>query len=81
MNRIYLDQAATSFPKGEGVAEAMTGYMTNLGTNINRGSYEDAYETAGMVYETREMLCRLFDFGLCRSGQKMWFLRRILRPL
>lgn len=63
MNRIYLDQAATSFPKGEGVAEAMTGYMTNLGTNINRGSYEDAYETAGMVYETREMLCRLFDFG------------------
>lgn len=63
MNRIYLDQAATSFPKGEGVPEAMAEYMTKVGVNINRGSYEAAYETAGVVYETREMLCRLFDFG------------------
>lgn len=63
MNRIYLDQAATSFPKGKGVAEAMANYLTEVGTNINRGSYEAAYETAGIVYETREKLCRLFDFG------------------
>lgn len=63
MNRIYLDQAATSFPKGEGVAKEMAEYLTRVGVNINRGSYEDAYETAGVVYETREMLCRFFDFG------------------
>lgn len=63
MKRIYMDQAATTFPKAEGVVEAMAQYMTEVGTNINRGSYEDAYETAGVVYETREMLCRLFDFG------------------
>jgi cysteine desulfurase family protein len=28
--------------------------------NINRGNYEGAYEVAGMVLETREMLARLF---------------------
>lgn len=63
MNRIYLDQAATSFPKAPGVAREMAEYLTRVGVNINRGSYEAAYETAGVVYETREMLCRFFDFG------------------
>lgn len=63
MSRIYFDHAATSFPKGEGVIEEMTHYMREVGVNINRGSYEDAYETAGAVYDTREKLCRLFDFG------------------
>ncbi|MGB4659412.1 MAG: aminotransferase class V-fold PLP-dependent enzyme [Mobilitalea sp.] len=62
MDRIYLDQAATSFPKGKGVIEAMMKFMNESGTNINRGSYETAYETAGEVYETREKLCRFFDF-------------------
>lgn len=62
MDRVYFDQAATSFPKGKGVVEAMVQYMNQVGTNINRGNYEDAYETAGIVYETREQLCRLFDF-------------------
>lgn len=63
MDRIYLDQAATSFPKGKGVVEAMAEFMSQVGTNINRGNYGEAYETAGIVYETREQLCRFFDFG------------------
>ncbi|MDF2612092.1 MAG: cysteine desulfurase [Lachnospiraceae bacterium] len=63
MKKIYFDQAATSFPIGKGVIEAMAEFMSQIGTNINRGSYEDAYETAGTVYETREQLCRFFDFG------------------
>jgi cysteine desulfurase family protein len=58
-----MDQAATSFPKSPGVIEAMVEFMSQVGTNINRGSYEDAYETAGIVYETREQLCKLFDFA------------------
>ncbi len=63
MDRIYFDQAATSFPKGEGVIEAMTRFMAQSGSNISRGSYQTAYETAGEVYEVRERLCRFFDFG------------------
>lgn len=61
MKRVYLDQAATSFPKGRGVAEAMIEFINEIGTNINRGGYEDAYQTAGVVYETRLELCKLFD--------------------
>lgn len=63
MKRIYFDHAATSFPKGDGVVEAMQTYMKEVGVNINRGSYGDAYEAAGSVYETREKICRFFDAG------------------
>lgn len=62
MKKIYMDQAATSFPKAPGVIETMVEFMSQVGTNINRGSYENAYETAEIVYETREQLCKLFHF-------------------
>lgn len=63
MKKVYLDQAATSFPKAPGVIESMTEFMGTWGTSINRGSYETAYETAGKVYEVRERICDFFDFG------------------
>lgn len=63
MERVYFDQASTSFPKGRGVIEAMVKFMSDVGTNINRGSYQDAKDSARIVYETREQLCRFFDFG------------------
>lgn len=43
MNRIYLDQASTSFPKAPGVAQAMMDYLTMNGVNVNRGCYSSAY--------------------------------------
>lgn len=58
--RIYLDNASTSFPKPACVAEAVYRFMTDTGVNINRGTYDRAYETEEMVYETRELLCGLF---------------------
>ena len=70
MERVYFDQAATSFPKGNGVVEAMVEFMSQEGTNINRGSYESAYNTAEIVYETREKLCRFFDFGTIPNSVK-----------
>ena len=39
MNRIYLDQASTSFPKAPGVVQAMVDYQTMNGVNVNRGCY------------------------------------------
>ena len=59
-DKIYLDNAATSFPKPECVAEAVCSYIKEHGININRGSYEYAYAAEEMVYETRCLLCRLF---------------------
>lgn len=58
--RIYLDQASTSFPKAPGVSEAMRFYLDEVGCNINRGGYDGAYAAAGVVFETRERVARLF---------------------
>ena len=60
MPGIYLDQAATSFPKAPGTADAVYRYMTGCGCNVNRGSYAGAYSAEELVYDTRVQLCRLF---------------------
>ena len=67
VKRIYLDNASTTFPKPREVPEAMCRYMTETGSNINRGCYDRAYETEELVYETRQMLSSLFDGGDCRN--------------
>lgn len=62
MKKVYLDNAATTFPKAPGVAEAISDYILNVGSNVGRGSYENSYSAGQVVYETREMLCDLFNF-------------------
>ena len=63
MKKIYFDNAATSFPKPDGVAEAVYDYIKFNGMNIGRGVYEKAFASAEGVYETREVLCGLFNFS------------------
>ena len=67
MKKIYLDQASTTYPKPECVAAAVYEYMTGNGSNINRGCYENAYDTEDIVLETRELLCELFDGPDCKN--------------
>lgn len=62
MRKIYLDNGSTSFPKAPGVGEAMARFITEVGCNVSRGGYEDAYAVADIVFETRSRLCRLFNF-------------------
>ena len=62
MKKIYLDQASTSFPKPRQVPDAMYRYMTEIGTNINRGGYEDAYSAEDMVLETGNGCVSCFIF-------------------
>ena len=64
MQKIYMDYAATSFPKPNCVTKAVVNYMSNIGTNSNRGNYGSAYDTAEVVYKTRKKLCEFFDFSL-----------------
>ncbi len=64
MNKIYMDNGATSYPKAPGVVESMVNYLTNVGTNVGRGSYETAYEAEDIVYETRELICELMNFDI-----------------
>ena len=67
MNRIYLDQASTSFPKAPGVAQAMMDYLTMNGSNVNRGCYSSAYSAEEIIYETRQLLAELFHFSRCKN--------------
>lgn len=61
MQRIYLDNGSTSFPKAPGVGQAMADFIERVGINIARGGYTEAYSAMEVVLDTRERLCRLFN--------------------
>ena len=61
MRTVYLDNAATSYPKAPGVGAAMADYIECVGCNIGRGGYQRAYDAAGGVLEVRERLCTLVN--------------------
>lgn len=58
--RLYLDNAATSFPKPRAVMDAMVRYATELGASAGRGAYREAVETGAIITECRRRLNRLF---------------------
>lgn len=53
---IYLDNAATTFPKPEAVYQAMDSFYRQFGGNAGRGANPLARKAAGLVDETRVML-------------------------
>ncbi|MDR2908790.1 MAG: aminotransferase class V-fold PLP-dependent enzyme [Oscillospiraceae bacterium] len=59
--RIYFDNASTSFPKAPGVSEAMRLFVEEVGCNISRGGYADAFAAATVALEARERLSRLVN--------------------
>ncbi len=60
MRMIYLDNAATSFPKAPGVAQAMAGYITDVGGNPGRGGYTPSTQAEMTMLTLRERLCAFF---------------------
>jgi cysteine desulfurase family protein len=60
--RIYLDNAATTFPKPPEVYSSVMNYMMNIGANPGRGGHTSALEGSRVVYRTREALMNLFAF-------------------
>ena len=59
---IYLDNAATSFPKPKGVSDAMKYYLDSVGAPVNRSVYGAAQEAGLQQLRLREHLARLFRF-------------------
>ncbi|MEO0482725.1 MAG: aminotransferase class V-fold PLP-dependent enzyme [Planctomycetota bacterium] len=57
--RLYLDNAATSFPKPPAVHEAMLRYATEIGASPGRGSYAEARAGSDILRTCRERLARL----------------------
>ncbi len=62
MKAIYLDNAATSFPKPESVARAMVRYLNEVGAPLNRSVYQNAQEAELVTLSLREQLKRFFHF-------------------
>ena len=62
MDTIYLDNAATSFPKPETVARAMARYIDEVGAPLNRSVYESAREAELTTLSLREQLKSFFHF-------------------
>ena len=58
--RLYLDNAATSFPKPQAVLAAMTRYATEIGASAGRGAYAEAVESGRVIAQCRERLNQLF---------------------
>lgn len=67
MKQIYLDNGATSFPKAPQVGDAIRDYIVNIGTNVNRGTYDLAYSAEDTLYETRELIGEIFNFKLTEN--------------
>lgn len=59
---IYLDNAATTFPKPKSVINKMVDCMTRYCANPGRSSHAMAIEGAKLIYETRELVAQLFNF-------------------
>jgi cysteine desulfurase family protein len=57
--RIYLDNAATSWPKPEAVYEAVDRYQRENGAAAGRGTYAEAIEAGRMIENTRVAVARL----------------------
>lgn len=62
MKTIYLDNAATSYPKPEGVSAAMKSYLDDVGATINRSVYGSAQDAGLVTLQLRERLKRIFHF-------------------
>jgi len=58
---IYFDNAATSWPKPPGVAEAMVHFMDEVGANAGRSGHRLAVEAGRIVYDAREAVADLFN--------------------
>ena len=57
---IYLDNAATSFPKPREVLDEMLQEYIQLGVSPGRGSYDLAVQAGDVVEQTRKKLARFF---------------------
>jgi len=57
---IYLDNAATTWPKPPGVGEAMLHFLDHVGANPGRAGHRLAVDAARIVYSVREAVAKLF---------------------
>ncbi len=86
--RIYLDNAATSWPKPEAVYEASDHYLREIGAPNGRSSYGQAMESNRIIERARRGVAELIDapagshvaFGFNCTDVLNMAIRGIVRP-
>jgi len=58
---IYLDNAATSWPKPHPVLQAMTDFLENVGANPGRSGHRLSIAAGRIVYDSREAIAQLVN--------------------
>jgi len=61
MQRVYLDNSATSFPKPPGVTEAMADFAANCGASAGRGAYAEAKQCEQIIADCRRRVAELIN--------------------
>lgn len=64
---IYLDNAATSFPKPDCVYDAVDNYMRHQGAAFGRSQYSSAESADAMVLQCRQRLATILDAAAADS--------------
>ncbi len=60
---IYLDNAATSYPKPDGVYRMVDHVLREVGGNPGRGGHKKSIEAARIVFQTRELVADFFNIS------------------
>lgn len=68
--RRYFDNAATTFPKPPGVADAVRDYLLNVGASAGRGAYREAVDSGRLLERCRGQLRAMFA---CRPDDHVVF--------
>ncbi|CCU79692.1 Cysteine desulfurase [Halanaerobium saccharolyticum subsp. saccharolyticum DSM 6643] len=61
MDKIYLDNAATSRDKAAVVKKAILNYYDNIGCSPGRGGYEDSLKAGRIIIEARNTIADFFN--------------------
>ncbi len=85
MRRIYLDNAATSFPKAPGIGAVITQFLEQDCTNLNRTNNDTGFSIFERVYSLRERIARMYNLdtpeSVCFSSGITQSLNMIIKGL
>lgn len=75
---IYLDNAATSYPKPSCVIEAITSTITSTSLSPGRSAHEFSLRAGRIIFEARETVA---DFFGCRDSSRVIFTSNVTEAL
>ncbi len=61
MERLYMDNSATSFPKPAAVTEAMVDFAASCGASAGRGAYAEAKACEQIIWNCRQRVAELIN--------------------